>query len=236
MIGRWKQRGNHIATARLTVHRHLPWSTRLLRSGGLLLLVGFVTLGAYYYGRQQATSAVDNSAAANRSARSESEINELRQKLGSIEQQLRVELATRDTLSRQLQQYQTDNGALREQLAFYESLLTKTDRAPGLAIDSFRAEPLSPGHYRLKIVLVQGQSSQEAFKGELDFKLTYERGGRQESLVWPTKRLGIKVARFSLTESDASLPVDAKLRRVEVRVYAAGEGNAKLARSYDVKG
>jgi len=179
--------------------------------------------------------AVDNSANANLQ-RGENEMAELRQKLASSEQQLRLELATRDTLSRQLQQYQTDNSALREQLAFYESLLTKTDRAPGLAIDSFRAEPFSPGRYRLKIVLVQGQSSQEAFKGELEFKLTFERSGKQESLIWPSKRLGIKVSRFSLTESDAALPIDAKLRRVEVRVYALGENNPKLARSYDVKG
>lgn len=231
MIGRWKKRGNHLATARLAVYRHLPWPQRALRWLAVALLILGSMYGTYRYGIHASHQQLIQD-----TSFSEAEVVELRQRLTAISQQLRLETATRDTLSRQLQQYQTDNGGLREQVAFYESLLTKTDRAPGLAIDTFRSETLSPGHYRLKAVLVQGQSSQEPFRGEVEFRLTTERAGRRDTQIWPARRLPIKVARYGVVETETNLPPDTRIQRVDVRVFSAGENNVKLTRSYEVKG
>ncbi len=243
-LRRWKQRGSHLATARLAVRQRTPWRTRVL---GVLLLMAFfgvATYVGYLWGQQ--TMGVHNAKLVPMHAsenllqgadqQRSSELQSLRQKLVSTEQQLKLELSTRDTITRQLQQYQTDNTGLREQLAFYESLLTKTDRAPGLTINAFNAELLSPGHYRLKVVLVQGQSSQEAFKGTVDFKLTVEKGDKRETLVWPSHPLPLTVARFGHLETDTALVGDARLRQVEVRIYAGAETQVKLAHSYEVKG
>lgn len=236
MIQRWKQRGNHLATARLAVHRDLTWPARLLRYVLLLLLFGAGMYGGYRYGWSAHAQVASGGPSSGEGRNPAEEAQSLRQTLGSVEQQLRVELATRETLSRQIQQYQTDNSALRERLAFFESLLTRTDRAPGLAIDSFRAEALSPGHYRFKLVLIQGQSSREPFGGELDFKLTTERSGQRASLVWPERRLPIRVDRFGIVESDVDLPEGTRLRQVEVRLHTRDGRGVQLARSFDVKG
>ncbi|QDQ27823.1 hypothetical protein FNU76_16545 [Chitinimonas arctica] len=240
MIGRWKRRGNHLATAKLAVKRHLSWYAQL----GLAVLLLAVLLGGglavYRYGenegRQSRETLLAVRGASLQAGRAVAELAESRQRAMNLEQQLRLEMATRDTLSKQISQLQTDNGALREQIAFYESLLTKTDRAPALAIDQLRVEALTPGHYRLRATLVQGQSSQEPFRGEADFRLVFERAGRRETVNWPSPRLQLAVSRFTQLEKETELPVDAKLKQVELRVYAAGDSRVRLSRIYDVKG
>ncbi|WP_269533067.1 DUF6776 family protein [Chitinimonas sp. BJYL2] len=236
MIGRWKRRGNHLATARLAVRRHLPWPARLALGLLGLIVLASGSYGLYLYGEQQGRHGALASQVGQDASRLARELQESAQRAQALEQQLRLETSTRETVSRQLVQLQADNGALREQIAFYESLLTKTDRAPALALDQFRVEPVSPGHYRLRAILVQGQSTQEAFRGEVEFRLVVERGGRRESLVWPAPRIKVNVTRYHRLERETELPPDARLKQVEIRVYADGESRAKLTRNYDVKG
>ncbi|QNM95837.1 DUF6776 family protein [Chitinimonas koreensis] len=240
MIGRWKRRGNHLATARLAVKRHLPWYARIGLAFLLALVLAALGFGIYRYGehegRRDPNALLAVQGASVEASRLAADLAEARQRAAGMEQQIRLETATRETLARQIQQLQGDNGSLREQIAFYESLLTKTDRAPALAVEMFRVEPVGPGRYRLRAILVQGQSSQEAFKGEIDFRLVTERGGHRETLNWPQPRLPLTVSRFTRIERETELPADAKLRQVELRVYGSGEARARLSRIYDVKG
>ncbi|SFZ78043.1 DUF6776 family protein [Chitinimonas taiwanensis] len=240
MLRRWKRRGNHLATARLAVRRHLPWYAWV----GLVLLALCLLAGASWLlfqhgqevGRQDPHAQRAIQEAARNAGTLEKALSEARQKQAETEQQLRLELATRQTMTRQLQQLQADNGSLRERIGFYESLLTKTDRAPALAIEVFRVEPLTPGHYRLSAILLQGQSSQEAFKGEMQFRLTIERQGKREIIAWPQTRIPLSVSRFLRLERETDLPADTVLKRVEMAIYAAGETRPRLTRIYEVKG
>ncbi|MGQ5523921.1 DUF6776 family protein [Chitinimonas sp. PSY-7] len=240
MIRRWKRRGNHLATAKLAVRQHRPWY--ILMGLTLLSVAALAGIGMLLFrygeseGRRDPNAILAVQGASREASRLTQELGDTRQKLIALEQQLRVELATRETLSRQLQQLQADNGGLRERVGFYESLLTKTDRAPALAIEVFRVETLGPGHYRLSAILLQGQSSQEAFKGELEFRLTTERNGKRETVLWPLPREAFTVSRFTRLERETNLPVDVTLKQVELRIYAAGENRTRLTRIYDVKG
>ncbi|WP_374356288.1 DUF6776 family protein [Chitinimonas sp.] len=240
MIGRWKRRGNHLATAKLAVRRHLPWYARFAAAlAAAALLVGG-TYAAYGYGltqgKQDPTAARLVQGASRDVAVLSRDLADARQRLGALEQQLRVEQTTRETLSHQLQQLQSDNGSLRDKITFYESLLTKTDRAPSLAIEELRVEPLSGGHYRLRAILVQGQSSQSAFKGSADFRLIIERAGKRSELIWPAQRIPLTVTRFTRIERETELPNDARLRQVEIRIYTQADNRVRLSRTYDVKG
>lgn len=240
MIGRWKRRANHLATARLSVRRHIPWQVQVLLLLTIIALLAVAGVALFQYGmaegRRDPHAALAMQGASEQASRLATELADARQKITTLEQQLRLEGATRETLSKQLAQLQADNGGLRDHMAFYESLLTKTDRAPPLAIDLLRVVPIAPGRYRVQATLVQGQSSQEPFKGEIDFRLTIDRAGRQEQLVWPASRLPLTVSRFTRFERDTELTPDVKVRHVEMRVYAAGSAQVKLSRSYDVKG
>jgi hypothetical protein len=240
MIGRWKRRGNHLATAKLAVRRHLPWYVLSLLIVGLLAALVGGGYAAFHYGFQQGRQDPGVMAAAQGVSRQAAglanDLTDTRQRLAALEQQLRVEQTTRESLSHQLQQMQSDNAGMREKISFYESLLTSTDRAPALKLESVQIEPQGPGRYRLRAVLVQGQSSQEPFKGQAEFRLIFDRAGKRSELLWPANRIAITVARFSRVERDAELPADAKLRQVEVRIYAQGETHVRLSRTYDVKG
>jgi hypothetical protein len=240
MIGRWKRRGNHLATARLAVRRHMPWPLQIALAAGVLGVVVMAGVWLYRYGEAAGLATARDLHMASglqaNMARLQAELTDMRQRLLTTEQQWRMERATRNTLTHQAAQYEAENANLREQLSFYEALLTRTDRAPALSLESFRSQSLLPGRYRLRVVLVQGQSAQSPFRGELDFRLRYEHEGRQHSLIWPTPRLPVSVARFGRFEPDVALPDGARLRQVEVRVYAQGDNRVKLSRVYDVRG
>jgi hypothetical protein len=226
-----RRRANPLSQTALLVRPPLRRGQVLLRCGLAGLLAAGIAALAFFVGQRDGLIAQAQQVQSHR----DGENNNLSQSLGTTQTQLRVEEATRDSLSQQLQQLQTDNAGLREQLAFYEALLTKTDRAPGLSIDTFRSEKLSPGRYRLKIVLVQGQSSQGPFEGEVEFRLTTERNKRRDTLVWPNKRLPVRVSRFALVETELILANDALLQKADVRIFAKGESQSRLNRSFDVK-
>jgi len=240
MISSWKRRGNHLTTAKLAVRRHLPW---YVRGALVILLVGAVAgalMAAYSYGERQGRhdpSAVLAVEGASREVQKlATELADERQQSAASAQQLRVESTTRDALSRQVQQLQQENAGYRDQIAFYESLLTQTERAPALSIEALHVEPTAAGRYRVRALLVQGQSSQAPFKGRVDFRLVVEHGGKRNELVWPKESQPLVVARFARVERDLELAADTRLREIEIRIYDQGDNRVHLSRTYDVKG
>ena len=240
MISRWKRRGNRLATARLSVRHQLPWYARLaLGLLALLVVVGALSL-AYrrgdMHGSDDALSRLSSQTAWQKARQADSELSDTHQRLAAVEAQLRVETATRDTLSRQVQQLQTDNDHLREQNAFFEALMTRADHAAALTIESLHVEAVSVGHYRLRVLLLQGQASAGPFKGEADFRFVLEQRGHRTELSWPHTHLPVTVARFARLAWEVELPPDSRLRHVEMHIYGAGASQARLSRGEDVKG
>ncbi|MBV8657164.1 MAG: hypothetical protein JO142_04990 [Burkholderiales bacterium] len=240
MISSWKRRGNHLTTAKLAVRRHLPWYVRGLLVLALVGLMVGALMAAYNYGERQgrydpsAVLAVEG--ASREMQKLARELADERQRSATGEQQLRVESTTRDALSHQVQQLQQENSGYRDQIAFYESLLTQTERAPALSIEGLKAESTAAGRYRVRALLVQGQSSQTPFKGRVDFRLVVERAGKRSELTWPQAAEPLLVSRFARVERDLELAADTHLREIEIRIYDQSDNRVHLSRTYDVKG
>ncbi|MDK2123602.1 DUF6776 family protein [Parachitinimonas caeni] len=216
---------------------HISWPLRIVFALGCALGLFAIGYFLYEFGRQKGTEEVLADQRL-RSIQSENEL--LRRELvdqkgrqAGQAQTLKVELTTRESLIDQLRQSQSENAKLREEVAFYETLLTKTDRSPALSIESFRAEPQGSG-YRIRLLLLQGQSSPEPFKGEVEFKLVAKGNGQAHATLWPVgHRLPLDVRRFARIEQE--IPA-LRLQQVEVRIYAAGDSKVRLSRTFDVKG
>lgn len=207
----------------------------------VLGVLAVLTIGMFAsrWGYQQGVSAGKETAGAAALERLAYERLELVKKLQAeqvdLTQQLKVEAATRDQLLSELRRAQSEIARLRDEAAFFERLLTEPDRARPLAIESFGITPLTEDKYRYRVLLIQGQRGEVEFRGDYSLMLKLASG---ESIAWPEdgRKLPITVKQYARIESDLRVPARAELRKVEVRIYAAGGAKPQLVRTFDVKG
>jgi hypothetical protein len=123
---------------------------------------------------------------------------------------------------------------LREDLAFFESLLPAAAGAPkgtGLVIRSFRVQAADDAanvmRYRL---LVQQQGKPERdFVGAVQMTVSFLQGGRPFTLTVPAPSapddpaLGLSFRHYQRVEGLFTLPAGAVARSVQVRIVANGE-------------
>src|SRR5690349_25043191 len=85
----------------------------------------------------------------------ETENAELRTQVAAAERQMQIERATYGDLAKQVKSLTEENAGLREDLAFFQSLMASGGKE-GVSINRFRVQPESlPGEYRYRLLLVQ---------------------------------------------------------------------------------
>ena len=131
-----------ISAPRVAVHAHVAWYWRWLgyvALGGLVFGVGWTT---YDYGMELA--GFRQSEAARALARLNEEIGqrealiaELRSQVATSERQMQIERATYGDLAKQVKTLSEQNATLREDLAFFQSLMTAGGKEGAVSINRF---------------------------------------------------------------------------------------------------
>jgi len=230
-----------IAAPRLTVQAHVPWYWRwlgMVAVGGLVVGVGW---GAYEYGMELA--GFRQSEAERAIARMSGEIRqrdthilELRSQVASAERQLQIDRATYGDLSRQVKVLSEENAVLKEDLAFFQSLMVSGGKEAGLSINRFRVQPDTlPGEYRYRLLLVQSGQRVKEFQGALQFVVNLEQGDRKFILTLPAE--GEKNAKdyqlsfkfFQRVEGTFKVAPGTVVKSLQVRVFEIGSITPKLS-------
>lgn len=239
MLRNARRRWKVMADADIAVRRRLPWQLKFLLTllaVAVLAFGGWLSFEAGYDAGRNAEKVLLPKEAQRFAQKQTDLIADMTQKIQTMSQEMRVEVTTHQSLAKEIQQLHGENRGLRDQVAFYESLLTRGSGGVGLTVETFKAEAQGSGRYLLGMVMVQGQAKSDVFKGEVDFVLTYELKGQLAKLTKPVPRLPISVVRFHRVESMVEVPEGARLKQVEVRVFGAGDGRPKLSRLFEVKG
>ena len=235
-----------IAAPRLTVQAHVPWYWRwlgMVAVGGLVVGVGW---GAYEYGMELA--GFRQSEAERAIARMSGEIRqrdthilELRSQVASAERQLQIDRATYGDLSRQVKVLSEENAVLKEDLAFFQSLMVSGGKEAGLSINRFRVQPDTlPGEYRYRLLLVQSGQRVKEFQGALQFVVNLEQGDRKFILTLPAE--GEKNAKdyqlsfkfFQRVEGTFKVAPGTVVKSLQVRVFESGSIAPKLSQTASV--
>ena len=235
-----------IAAPRLTVQAHVPWYWRwlgMVAVGGLVVGVGW---GAYEYGMELA--GFRQSEAERAIARMSGEVRqrdthilELRSQVASAERQLQIDRATYGDLSRQVKVLSEENAVLKEDLAFFQSLMVSGGKEAGLSINRFRVQPDTlPGEYRYRLLLVQSGQRVKEFQGALQFVVNLEQGDRKFILTLPAE--GEKNAKdyqlsfkfFQRVEGTFKVAPGTVVKSLQVRVFESGSIAPKLSQTASV--
>lgn len=223
-----------IAAPRVAVHTHLPWYQRWLMGAILIAVVLGLAWLTYDIGRSLA--GFHSGEAAAEQARLEQDISrlqdenvELRSQLAAAERQIQIGSSTQGSLAGQLQALSDENALLKEDLAFFQTLMTSSNDAPGgVTINRFRVRPDAlPGEYRYQLLVVQSRARSKEFQGRLQLVVDLVQDGRPQVVLLPRtedkQEPYLLVFKFyQRVEGAFTVPAGAQVTRVQVRVLENG--------------
>jgi DNA-binding transcriptional MerR regulator len=198
----------------------------------LLVLLGIAGVMALRaaggYGRQE-DSKVSLAQAREQLQKLSSEREQLTALVNAAESRLTMERAAQAQLAQQIRALESENNRLKEDLAFFESLLPAEHGPAGIAIRRLRADWLAPGQLRYRLLVIQGGKGVQEFAGAVQFVLTVVRAGKSTTLQFPDQKDGepdkyhLMFKHYQRLEGVLALPEDVSVRAIQVRVLEQGK-------------
>jgi hypothetical protein len=222
-----------IAAPRVAVHTHVPWYWRWL---SIVVFAGVVTgiawltydLGRQYAGFDHGEAQREKSRLEEKNSELQSENAGLRREVAAAERQLQIELATHGNLSTQIHNLAEENALLKEDLAFFQTLMASGGEPGGVSVNRFRVQPDAlPGEYRYRLLIVQSKQRVKDFKGRLQFIVDFEEGGKPGVMSLPKEddhgqAYNLSFKFYQRVEGTFVIPSGAVIKKVQVRVIESG--------------
>lgn len=236
-----------ISAPRVAVRTHMPWYLRWLgitAIGGAIFGAGWAAYDsdmkfAGFLRQREAGSALARLGKTVENQRRE--ILELHSRVTLAERQLQIERATYGGLEKQVKSLAGENAALKEDLAFFQSLMPASGRDGAITVNRFRLQPEAmPGEYSYRLLLVQTGRRAKEFQGRLQFVLNLQQNDRKLVLVLPqeqdpnAKEYQLDFRFFQRIEGNLKIPPDAVVKSIQVRVFENGSNAPKLTQSVSI--
>lgn len=227
-----------VAAPKVSIRHHLPWPLRLLMLAIVLGLAGAIAMAVYDWGHQLARPSKQADPAELEGLRDRlSQVSAERDRFsGSVdaaESQLQIERTAQKQLAEQVKTLITENARLKEDLAFFESLLPSSTGAAGISIRRLTAEMIAPNQLKYRLLVMQGGKGERNFVGNLQLTVNMVREGKNAMMIFPDNKTG-ETEKFKLTfqhyqrlEGVLNLPEGATVQTVQARILEKGQLRAQ---------
>lgn len=238
---------NRLASApRLTIRRHVPWPLRVLSlvvAGALGAVAALAGWRLWFAQESHERAVVLQSEASGLRER----VEELQGRLtallderarlalivNSADSQVKVEQSATERLAAQLRRLEAENGKLKADLAYLESLLPAPEVAGegALAIRRFQVEAGdAPNQLHYRALLALGGRAEREFSGSFQLVVATESTpGKATNWTWPEagsadgrERTRLQFRRFQRVEGSIDVPAGVRVRSVQLRVLERG--------------
>ena len=227
----------------MAVKPDVPWYWR-----SLITLAGVALASAIAWAVFDATVHRDSTAGAEverlkkRLDAQEEELAQVRPRLAQAERQTQMDRAAAADLAKQVKSLAHENAALKEDLAFFQSLMaTPVTREGTLSVNRFRVQPQPvAGEYRYQMLLVQAGQRLRDFHGTLQFVIDVQQDGRKLVLTLPpepdrgSREYQLSFKFFQRVEGTFKLTPGSELKGMQVRVFENGARAPKLTQTLNV--
>jgi hypothetical protein len=235
-----------ISAPKMTIKSHLPWSVKIV-----FMLIGALvicTIAFFVFNQEQ--SFVPGNLGAGTGARDEriaaltEQVKQLTEERDSYsttvnasESQRNIQRATESQVASQVKTLETENAKLKEDLAFFESLLPTNIGVQGITLQRFKAELGDSNRLRYRLLVMQGQNPNgvHLFVGNLQLFVTVLQQGQTKIINFPAAGAS-DAANFALSfkyyqrlEGELTLPDGATVKTVQARVLEKGQLRAQQA-------
>ncbi|UCH46742.1 MAG: hypothetical protein JSU95_11565 [Betaproteobacteria bacterium] len=223
-----------IAAPRVAVHSHVPWYWRWLTFGAFIVVTIIAAWVAYDLGRRYAGfDASEASGAQSRLQELNGQLQDenagLRKEVAAMERQLQIELSAQGNLTGQIRALSEENALLKEDLAFFQTLMASGADPGGVTVNRFRVErDALPGEYRYHLLIVQSKQRVREFRGRLQLIVDYVADGEPAVTTFPAngddeQAYNLRFKFYQRVEGTFTLQPEAIVRGVQVRVLKNGD-------------
>lgn len=234
---KWKlfMRKMSVSAPNVTVRSRLPWPLRAVLGFLVLAIAAAAGVAIYEYGKNFAgPDRRELLADIDRLQSSLREVTAERDRFAALstahEAQLKVERAAQEQLAQQVATLETESNRLREDLAFFESLLPAGTGNKGVVIRSFRVQAEGePNQMRYRLLVQQAGKPDRDFVGSVQLQVSFTQGGRNFTLSVPEpgatgdRLLQLSFRHYQRIEGSFALPAGAVARSVLVKILADGQ-------------
>lgn len=233
----WKRRLS-ISAPQMAIKTQAPWPVRISLLVAVLLLGGLLALRAYELGRD--LNAFKSGAVSEHIATLKDKVDHLLQERDTLsatanaaESQLNIERAAQKQLVTQVKALEVENIKLKEDLAFFESLLPADTGPQGISIRRLTVDVISPNQLRYRMLAMQGAKGSHDFLGNLQLLVTVEHDGKSAMIVFPdgktndAEKFKLAFRHYQRIEGIVTLPQGASMKAVQARILERGQIRAQ---------
>ena len=232
-----------ISAPRMAVRAAIPWYLRWLGLIALALVILLFARATYDFGKKFAGFDQDE---ADREVQRLREINaklqhEVGQGRGGFaqdERQAQIERAAYADLVKQMKALTEEIAILKEDLAFFQTLMPSGGKQGGVAINRFLVQnDALPGEYRYRLLLTQMGERSKDFQGKLQLVVNVQQDNKKLVMTLPAEDDGeakgfkLNFRFFQRIEGTFRVAPNAAVKSVQVRVFENGSKEAKLSRT-----
>lgn len=171
---------------------------------------------------------------------SREENRQLRERAAFLEQGKNIDRQAHAQVEKALAEAQSEVAELKQQLNFYQSIVSPEDAAEGVQIQSFALEPGAGANtLRFKLILIQGPARAKRVQGSVTFSIDGETEGGDTALGL-SELTGEKLSRLSYDfkyyqnfQGEIALPADFKPESVIVKIMPKGKVRGALEKTYE---
>lgn len=223
-----------VTAPHVAVRTELPWYWRVF---------GVVALIAIGYGIGHWRFAGNNAnLLAEEVQRLQTENKSLQEKAVYAEQQQQVEHAAQSNLAKEMATLQDESMRLKEDLAFYKSIMVEGAGTGVLKVNSFKVvKGGRDGEYQYTILLVQSGKHDKIIQGSLQLVLNGMQSGKPVDVTVseaqaPLKGVKVNFKYYQQIEGKFSLPAQMTGQTLQLRFFEPGLAQPKLTQSVNLPG
>jgi hypothetical protein len=239
----WRRRMS-VSSRRMTIRTQMAWPVRLV---GIAVAIGLATaaaMWAYDLGRGLTAPSVNDSG--DQLLKYKEQIEQLsaeRDRYSAMahasESEINMERAAQKQLALQVKTLEADNTALKEDLAFFETLLPNAIGSQGIAIRRMKIDQPAPNQLHYRLLIMQGGSGEQTFVGNLQLAVTTLQNGKSAMMIFPASNAVAEQEKFRLSfkhyqrvEGVLTLPQGASTTLVQARVLEKGQVRAQQSANF----
>lgn len=220
----------------MTIKTSLPWPVKLAFIGIVLSLGAALAMWTYELGRGITGQGRDADqreleALKTRLEALSAEHDQSSSTANSAESRLIIERSAAKQLAAQVRALEAQNTKLKEDLAFFESLLPASTGTAGVSIQQFKVENIGGNQLRYRLLLMQGGKGTQQFVGNLQLAITVVQDGKSAMMIFPERntaelerdRFKLAFKHYQRIEGMLAIPEGAVAKQVQVRVLEKGE-------------
>ena len=233
----WLRRWS-ISAPRMTIRTYLPWPLKAVFFAVVVGVGGAIAMWGYDLGRSLTgfSPGATKEQLANYKEQLEklsAERDQLSTTVNAAESQLNIQHSTQKQLAAQVKTLEGDNTKLKEDLAFFESLLPADTGSQGVSISRLKAEIVAPNQLRYRLLVMQGGKGEHDFVGNLQLTVTVLQGGKSAMMIFPettstdTEKFKLGFKHYQRIEGVLTLPEGASMKMVQARILDKGQIRAQ---------